>query len=319
MVWLMSCLTPLTLESLTPIMPGMSPRKNTLADLEIDVAAKLREKRRKRVRYAAGTKTRIASEVRAGRKRPPPSPKNKTISEIDEMDPHDPQFRLPQGRPRKYIATNGEPILDNGELSWKDEIRRDRQTKANDRRARVRKHEAKVVAAVRTMEKHVTKGQQDKMEIYDEDKLIAEGELNLDDWDTEELVRGYRRNRSGKFGKPPQYISREVQQFAFRVLVNRGERKMKEAYYQTIETLVDLAHGADSEKVRLEAVKELMNRVVGKVPDRMLVAREEPWEGLLADSVVPLGEVPPLEMEMDEDGIVRLPYVDPDPKPGNGG
>jgi hypothetical protein len=141
--------------------------------------------------------------------------------------------------------------------------------------------------------------------IYDEEKAIAEGILTLDDWDDEELVRGYRRNRSGKFGAAPKYVPREVQQEAFRRLVSRGERKMRAAYMKTIENLVSLAHDASSEKVRLDAQRELLNRVVGKVPDRMLVAREEPWEGILADSLVPLAELPPIEMEVGDDGTAR--------------
>lgn len=284
--------------------------KNKLADLEITVAAEIEKRRRHRRRYPQGGKTRIGKDVKARNRKPPPVPKNKSVKEIKEMDPHDRAFRDPiiPGRPRKWVGVDGDQLIDDEDLTWKDWIRRERQRKTNDRRASVRRYEATVIAAQRTLERHVEQGQA-KKGLADEDRMIAEGILELDDWDNEELVRGYRRNRAGRFGAPPKYIPREVQQYAFRILVNRGDRRLKEAYYETIERLVDLAHNAESEKVRLEAVKELMNRVVGKVPDRMLVAREEPWEGILADSVVPISESAPLTMDIDEDGVARLPYV----------
>lgn len=280
---------------------------DTLSDLELTAATEL-EKKRVRVRYPQGGKTRIARDVRAGKRKKPPVPKNKSVSEIAEMDPHDPAFRHKSGKPRKYEDIDGTPLIPEEELSWMDLVRRDKQRRHNDRRARTRKGEAKIIAAVRELETHVTT-EQKAMDIYDEEKLIAEQILDFDDWDDEELIRGYRRGRKGNFGKPPKYIPREVQQAAFRLLIGRGDRRMKEAYPKAIEALIDLAHNADSEKVRLEAVKELMNRVVGKVPDTMLVAREAPWEGVLAESVVPISDVPPLEMDMDDDGVARLPYL----------
>lgn len=148
------------------------------------------------------------------------------------------------------------------------------------------------------------------IEVYDEDRIIAEGIVTLDDWDNEELVRGYRRDRNGKFGTPPKYIPREVQQEAFRRLVQRGDRKMREAYMKTVEELIELAHNASSEKVRLEAQKELMNRTIGKVPDRLMVATDQPWEGILADSLVPISELPPVDLPVGDDGVARMDPVD---------
>jgi hypothetical protein len=143
-------------------------------------------------------------------------------------------------------------------------------------------------------------------EVDDEDRLIAESILDLEDWDNEELIRGYRRNRSGRFGEAPKYISREIQQEAFRRLIGRGERKMKQAYVEAVEALVKLARSADSEKVRLDAIKTLMERVVGKVPDVVQVSREQPWEAMLADAIVPLSEAIPIELTPNDVGTYAL-------------
>jgi hypothetical protein len=148
------------------------------------------------------------------------------------------------------------------------------------------------------------------MEVYDEDKVIAEGILSLDDWDDEELIRGYRRSRNGRWGPAPKYIPREVQLEVFRRLVQRGDRKMREAYLKSISNLVDLSEDASSEKVRLDAIKELMNRVVGKVPDRVHIGVEQPYESILADALVPLSESAVLDLDTDDDGVAFLaPYA----------
>lgn len=280
---------------------GVSSRKrNALEIIEIETAQEVERKRRKK-RYPAAPDTRIAASVKERERLPPPVPKNKSLSEIRAMDPDDPAFKHPQGAKRKHEGKQPE--------DWKESIRAYQQKKKNERRARVRKWEAETVAAQRTLDQHARKDDKDK-DIYDEEKLIAEGILSLDEWDNEELIRGYRRNRDGKFGKPPAFIPREIQQEAFRRLVNRGERTMKEAYTGAIEELVDLARGASSEKVRLDAIRELMNRVVGKVPDKVMVSRDEPWEHVLADSMIPISEAVPLELEATPDGSYALPAYD---------
>jgi hypothetical protein len=228
-------------------------RVNGLGEVDLEAKPERRKFKKRRKRYAPGTKTRVAAEVRKGTRLPPPVPKNKSMAEI--------------------------------------------------------------IVATRTMEKHVNSTERG-MELYDEDRAIAEGILDLGDWDVEELVRGYRRNRDGRFGKPPKYIPREIQQAAFRALINRGDRRLKSAYYKALEELVELAHNASSEKVKLDAIKEIENRVVGKVPDKVMVSRDEPWEDILADSLVPISESIPLEMDVDEDGVARMPPVVIDEREG---
>jgi hypothetical protein len=279
--------------------------KNNLGRINITIPAEIKKRRRHGKRYAKGGHTRVAVDVRKGIRKPPPVP-NKDLKEIIAMDEHDEAFRHgATGHPRRWHNIDG--TVKEEPVSWKDKVRAYRQSKTNDRRARVRKHEAEVVVAskvLKTQRKAQLDGQ--KIDIYDEDRLIAEAILNLDEWDNEELIRGYRRNRNGKFGVAPKYIPREIQQEAFRRLVARGERTLKGAYVKSIQELVDLAQNAGSEKVKLDAIKTVIERVSGKVPDKVLVAREEPWEGILADAIVPLSETPPLELIPGDDGVYAM-------------
>lgn len=275
-------------------------RKNALADVDITVATpppKLRQKRQ-RIPIEAG-RTRSAQRARQKKGRKVAAmPKNKSLAEIEEMDPDSPEFRHHSNSPRKQIDENSH---------WMDVVRRDKQDRSNARKAAVRKWEAKVQKAQEVLTVHASSKDMNERDLYDDDRLIAEGMLNMDDWTDEELIRGYRKNRNGKFGKPPRYIPREVQLAAFRALVGRGDRNMKLAYLESVAELIKLAQNASSEKVRLEAIKELQNRVVGKVPDRVHVAQEQPWEGILADSLIPIGEALPIDLEDNGTGVFALP------------
>lgn len=285
--------------------------KNELEKIELGVVRDY-EKRRKRHRNKylkrqreVGQNTRIGKGVGQGKRKVPPAPKDKTLAEIQAMSPESIEFRRPEGRPRKWDHANDEGVKTEPE-TWKDYIRRDHQRYLNEQRARARKWEAEVVVAQKALSKRSRDPRLPEKEVDDEDRLIAESILNLDDWDNEELIRGYRRQRNGRFGEAPKYISREIQQEAFRRLIGRGERKMKQAYIEAVGQLVKLAQEAQSEKVRLDAIRTLMERVVGKVPDVVHVSREQPWEAMLADSIVPLSEAIPLELTPNAEGTYAM-------------
>lgn len=216
---------------------------------------------------------------------PVPVPKNKSLQEIKDMDPEDPQFRHKYGpKPNPRIHTD-----DTKGMSMTELRNREKAKSVVKQRAKVRKAEAVSAKAMEVTRKRRKKDADGNI-IEDEEMLIAEGVLDLEDWDNEELVRGYRRQRNGRFGTPPKYIPREVQQEALRRLYKRGERKMQEAYMDIVERQISLATGAESEKVMLEAQKAIQERLVGKVPDTIRVGVESPWQDMLADSLIPVGE-----------------------------
>jgi len=282
---------------------GTNRRKNSLSRTEAVTAADI-ERARKKPRKAKQTKTTAKTttgrtkSVADSRKRdrlPTPVPKNKNSDEIKAMDPDDPAFKNPQGAKRKRDYSGK---ADTSKMSFHEVIRLEKQESANRLRAKQRKHEAVVEKLSEETYRDgngpvssVLDADGKRNSIYAEDALIAEGKLTLDDWDEQELIRGYRRGRNGRFGDPPKYIPREVQQEAFRRLVRVGERKMRQQYLNIIDELINLATDRTvSDKTRLEAIKEVQNRVVGKTPE-MVVTTEAPWQDMLVDSVLPLSEV----------------------------
>jgi hypothetical protein len=282
-----------------------------LEKIEEDVQRDAAKKKKKK-KYPKGAKTSIAKDVRARKRQPPVVPEGMSLAEIRALDPDDPRLKHKtkkgtKGRPRKHDGKKKE------DLEWTDSVRQGKQKRTNDKRAKVRKHEAEVIATVTELKSEGTKiKRKEDPDLDDETILIEEGYLSLDDWDTEELVRGYRRGRSGKFGKPPRYVPRELQQEILRRLLRRGERKLHMHLIKAIEDLIDLAENSTSDKVRLEATREVINRVVGKVPERINIAADAPYQDMLADSLVPISDIPPLELEVGVDGVARAEPLDDD-------
>lgn len=244
-------------------------------------------KTKKRRAAAGDSNLDMTKQSRTGHRKPPPVPKDKTLEEIAEMDPDDPAFKHPQGAKRRYEGKTFQ------ELTWKQSIRKAEQDAKNQKRAKIRKREAEIVKTeerVRLERGGKPVGKSKRVAV--EERLLAEGLLNIDDWDDEELVKGYRRNRRGRFGPKPKYIPLEVQQECLRRIIRRGKSNLDGAYIKATELLVQLAQNAESEKVKLEALKEVMDRVAGKVPEHLKVQSEQaPYEIFLADSLEPLEEI----------------------------
>lgn len=304
-------------------------KSNSLKGAEVVSAAELERRRKRAPKRAQGSATGRTQKKRTPRKAAPVPKGVETLEDLDQIDDDDPELKYTDTRPRSRMNAKSETAH--------DDFRQDKQRRANARRAKIRKHEAKV-EVVRKQNPEMVKANHSTVEVVEND-LIVGGAIDLDDWDDTELIRGYRRNRDGKFGAPPKYIPREVQNETFRRLLRRGESKMREAYLQTVEGLVALARGAESEKVRLDAQKELMDRLVGKVPDKLkITAQEEPWQEFLADAVAPMGDTIGSLTEPEESAIAddggrgrALPAADsgdagdlrhdapPDPDPYLGG
>lgn len=245
------------------------------------------------------------------KRRPPVVPKGKSLAEIKATDPESPEFKHPKmGQPIKKARSDPKKSKD---LPWKDVAKEDKQGRARKRRASVRRYEAEIVAVARQRGTPIS-AEPKRIEVMDKklrkigDEAVATHVLDLDEWDNEELARGYRRNRNGRWGAPPKMIPREIQQEAFRRLVKRGEQRFREEYMKIIEGLVSLAHEATSEKVRLDAQKELLDRLVGKVPEHLKIAPEAPWQDMLADSIIAFDEpIPVIEVESIDNSVYPSP------------
>jgi hypothetical protein len=109
------------------------------------------------------------------------------------------------------------------------------------------------------------------------------GDITVEDLDDEEVARGRLRASDGTFrGRPPTTIPQEMVQAMKREWLSRAQARLSEALLEKgIGVLTQLAgdHTVDP-AVRLRAADLIMNRTMGKVPDKIEVAAEDPVETL---------------------------------------
>lgn len=121
---------------------------------------------------------------------------------------------------------------------------------------------------------------------------ILRGELDLSVWSEEELIRGQRRASNGRFmGRPPKVVPKAIHDELVR-------RKMSRAFELLQESVVDAAlllrsvvndpEAAYAERIR--AASLILDRVLGKTPERIQLEVEPPWATALRQA---LTERPP--------------------------
>ena len=108
------------------------------------------------------------------------------------------------------------------------------------------------------------------------------GNITVEDLDDEELAAGRLKASDGTFrGRPPKLVPAELVQAMKREWLSRAQGKLQEALMQKgIGTLVDLASNSIDDGVRLRAAQAIIERTMGKVPDKIEVAAEDPVETL---------------------------------------
>lgn len=138
--------------------------------------------------------------------------------------------------------------------------------------------------------------------------LLLNGILKVEDLDDEELSKGMLKAVDGSFrGRPPKVIPQELVGAMRREWLSRAEAKLREALYEGgIKTLTQLSTDLTVDpNVRLRAATLLMERTMGKVPDKVQIAAEDPVEALFRNILNdPLGLVPH-EMSAEERAMLQ--------------
>ena len=116
-------------------------------------------------------------------------------------------------------------------------------------------------------------------------KQLIEGKIPLSELDEEELARGQLRGANGKFsGTGPQVVPRAMHQKMTTELFKRADDAMKTSLVDAAETLTQIMKSPETEvKDKLKAATWLIERVMGKTPDTLIVGQQQPWEQLLVN------------------------------------
>jgi hypothetical protein len=119
---------------------------------------------------------------------------------------------------------------------------------------------------------------------------VLTGEDDLSNWDNEELRRGQRRDRNGRFqGRAPLVVPKALHDELVRRVTSEAQALMNENLVAAVQVLVTLVTDEGIEaKDRLKAVEMIMNRVMGKEASRLeLDPGDKPWQVALLHAIVP--------------------------------
>lgn len=132
----------------------------------------------------------------------------------------------------------------------------------------------------------------------------------------EELVKGRLRDSGGGFrGRPPKWVPREFQQACLRELMTRGQEMWMGNYLEAIKAMTAIAKGEGpigavaTPGERLKAAQFVIERMEGKVPERLVVTNDKPWQTVL-DGIV--ADVPQEALEAGRKALEAEEIIDAD-------
>lgn len=126
-------------------------------------------------------------------------------------------------------------------------------------------------------------------------KTMADTEMTVDEFvaglSNEELARGQLRSTDGTFvGRPPSMVPRAFHRACIAELMRRGKTLWQENYLSAIEAMTDIAKGVGAGKhatpsERIKAAQFVIERLEGKVPEKLIVETDQPWQLVIGDIV----------------------------------
>lgn len=120
---------------------------------------------------------------------------------------------------------------------------------------------------------------------------VQNGEYTWDEFvsslTAEELARGQLMDKNGNFGgRPPSYVPRQFHDACVRELLGRGRILYKENYVKAIQAMTDIANSPTAkEGDRIKAAQFVIERLEGKVPERLEISAADPWQTIISGIV----------------------------------
>lgn len=108
----------------------------------------------------------------------------------------------------------------------------------------------------------------------------------------EELARGQLMDKNGNFqGRPPSFVPKAFHDACIKELLGRGRILYKENYVKAIEAMTAIASSSTAkESDRIKAATFVIERLEGKVPDKLEIGVSDPWQTIISGIVAEVEE-----------------------------
>lgn len=119
-------------------------------------------------------------------------------------------------------------------------------------------------------------------------RAILNGEEDLTAWGEEELRRGVRRGKDGRFRKGPSVVPKTVHDELVRRKLSRAYDLVKESVYDAVRVLAAIVNDGEADPaIRVKAAAELLDRGMGKAQQHVSLGVALPkFHGVLAAAIV---------------------------------
>ena len=202
-----------------------------------------------------------------------PTKKPPTLKVVGDQKDSTPAAK---SRPRsKYAAKNPSAKTPEGKAKRDEALARGRATRAANT---ARRRELRAAGVKSNIERW------------------RDGEYPPSMWTDEEIKRGRPAHEDGTFqGPPPSMTGKQAAEIRDELL-KRGQRKMDAMFDLALETLKSVAIAGEQDSARVKAALAIIERVAGKVPDKVEIKSSDPWQDILdeiiadEDIVVPVKE-----------------------------
>lgn len=134
---------------------------------------------------------------------------------------------------------------------------------------------------------------------------------DLSDWDDEELRAGRRRGKNGLLiGRQPKILPKALHDELVKRTLSRAHIELRDNLEAAVKSLTSIATDTTVEaKDRVKAIGMIMDRVMGKAPERVQITGETPkWLETLSAAIISKSE----EFVEDESHIIDAVLVDED-------
>lgn len=114
---------------------------------------------------------------------------------------------------------------------------------------------------------------------------LLRGDVDISELDDEELARGQFRNSAGKFtGRGTEMVPRAMYTKMMNELFKRANEQMKTSLVDAVNVLTAIATDPDADpKDAMKAAQWLVERVMGKTPENVIIKQDKPWQSLLVN------------------------------------
>lgn len=114
-------------------------------------------------------------------------------------------------------------------------------------------------------------------------QMLLDGELGVDELDDQELENFRGRDIDGEFKGRIRPIPASIRNKIRQRLINKMQAGFESFLPRAQALLEEIAESSEQDSARVKAIDLLLQRGAGKVPDRMVLVDEDPWDTILND------------------------------------